>query len=126
MIKMGHGGKQITDTIVMFITKHMMRIHTVEKPGFINMLKVLDPKYVLPSHKYFFEVALQLLYNNTRQRIASELEDDMSYYSATTNLWSSRTMQPYMSLTVHFVNNSWVLRSVCLQPTYFPEDHMGE
>ena len=35
-------------------------------------------------------------------------------------------MQPYMSLTVHFINNDWTLRSVCLQTAYFPEDHTGE
>ncbi|XP_028298772.1 zinc finger BED domain-containing protein 4-like [Gouania willdenowi] len=34
-------------------------------------------------------------------------------------------MQPYMSLTVHFIDN-WTLRSVCLQTAYFPEDHKGE
>ncbi|KAJ4944320.1 hypothetical protein JOQ06_012864, partial [Pogonophryne albipinna] len=35
-------------------------------------------------------------------------------------------MQPYMSLTVHFINNDWILRSVCFQTAYFPEDHTGE
>ncbi|KAK1904230.1 Zinc finger BED domain containing protein 1 [Dissostichus eleginoides] len=86
------------------------------------MIKVLDPRYVLPSRKFFSEVALPQLYNSTRQRVAKELEE-VSFYSATTDLWSSRTMQPYMSLTVHFINNDWTLRSVCLQTAYFPEDH---
>ncbi|KAJ4946777.1 hypothetical protein JOQ06_008823 [Pogonophryne albipinna] len=103
----------------------MVPIYTVEKPGFINMIKVLDPRYVLPSRKFFSEVALPQLYNSTRQRVAKELEE-VSFYSATTDLWSSRTMQPYMSLTVHFINNDWTLRSVCLQTAYFPEDHTGE
>ncbi|XP_061592770.1 zinc finger BED domain-containing protein 4-like [Cololabis saira] len=35
-------------------------------------------------------------------------------------------MQPYLSLTVHFVNDNWVLRSVCLQTAYFPDEHKGE
>lgn len=35
-------------------------------------------------------------------------------------------MQPYMSLTVHFINNNWDLRSACLQTAYFPDDHKGE
>ncbi|XP_076841981.1 E3 SUMO-protein ligase ZBED1-like [Brachyhypopomus gauderio] len=110
----------------MFIAKDMVPIHTVEKPGFVNMLKVLDQKYVLPSRKYFSEVALPQLYNTTRQKISRELEEDVSYYSATTDLWSSRTLQPYMSLTVHFINDTWALRSICLQTAYFPEDHKGE
>ncbi|KAJ4944601.1 hypothetical protein JOQ06_013144 [Pogonophryne albipinna] len=103
----------------------MVPIYTVEKPGFINMIKVLDPRYVLPSRKFFSEVTLPQLYNSTRQRVAKELEE-VSFYSATTDLWSSRTMQLYMSLTVHFINNYWIRRSVCLQTAYFPEDHTGE
>ncbi|XP_076137121.1 E3 SUMO-protein ligase ZBED1-like [Alosa pseudoharengus] len=117
--------KAITDAVAMYIAKDMVPIYTVEKPGFINMIKVLDPRYVLPSRKFFSDVALPNLYNSTRQRVTKELED-VSFYSATTDLWSSRTMQPYMSLTVHFINNDWTLRSVCLQTAYFPEDHTGE
>lgn len=39
----------------------------------------------------------------------------MSYYSATTDMWSSRTMQPYTSLVMHIVNSVWTLQSICLQ-----------
>ncbi|KAK0153618.1 Zinc finger BED domain-containing protein 1 [Merluccius polli] len=40
-------------------------------------------------------------------------------------MWSSRTTQPYMSLTIHFIKG-WELKSRCLQTSYFPEDHTGE
>lgn len=115
----------ITDAVAMYIAKDMVPIYTVEKPGFIHLLKVLDPRYVLPSRKYFSDVALPQLYNSTRQRIAAEL-DGVSFYSATTDLWSSRVMQPYLSLTLHFINDDWTLRSVCLQKAYFHDEHKGE
>ncbi|CAM4533447.1 unnamed protein product [Leuciscus chuanchicus] len=89
------------------------------------MLKVLDARYVVPSRKYFADVALPHLYNTTREKIRSELEE-MQFYSATTDLWSSRTMQPYLSLTVHYINTSWTLRSICLQTAYFPDNHTGD
>ncbi|XP_076880239.1 E3 SUMO-protein ligase ZBED1-like [Brachyhypopomus gauderio] len=38
----------------------------------------------------------------------------------------SRTIQPYMSLTVHYIDEDWKLQSACLQTCYFPEDHTGE
>lgn len=121
--KKGPRWKAITDSVAKYIAKDMVPIYTVEKPRFIDMIKVLDPRYVLPSRKYFAEVALPHLYNSTREKIARELEG-VSFYSATTDLWSSRTMQPYMSLTVHFIEN-WTLRSVCIQTAYFPDDHKG-
>lgn len=113
------------DAVAMYIAKDMVPIYTVEKPGFIHLLKVLDPRYVLPSRKYFSDVALPQLYNSTRQRIAAEL-DGVLFYSATTDLWSSRVMQPYLSLTLHFINDDWTLRSVCLQTAYFHNEHKGE
>ena len=96
--KKGPQCKAITDAVAKYIAKDMVPIYTVEKPGFIDMLKVIDPRYVLPSRKYFAEVALPRLYNGTREKIARELEG-VSFYSAITDLWSSRTMHPYMSLT---------------------------
>lgn len=123
--KKGARWKAITDAVAMYIAKDMVPIYTVEKPGFIHLLKVLDPRYVLPSRKYFSDVALPQLYNSTRQRIAAEL-DGVSFYSATTDLWSSRVMQPYLSLTLHFINDDWTLRSVCLQTAYFHNEHKGE
>lgn len=89
------------------------------------MLRVLDARYTVPSRKYFSDVALPQLYNATRQKITRELKD-IDFYAATTDLWSSRTMQPYMCLTVHYIDENWNLRNVCLQTAYFPEDHTGE
>lgn len=123
--KKGARWKAITDAVAMYIAKDMVPIYTVEKPGFIHLLKVLDPRYVLPSRKYFSDVALPQLYNSTHQRIAAEL-DGVSFYSATTDLRSSRVMQPYLSLTLHFINDDWTLRSVCLQTAYFHDEHQGE
>lgn len=123
--KKGARWKAITDAVAMYIAKDMVPIYNVEKPGFIHLLKVLDPRYVLPSRKYFSDVALPQLYNSTHQRIAAEL-DGVLFYSATTDLWSSRVMQPYLSLTLHFINDDWTLRSVCLQTAYFPDELKGE
>ena len=44
-------------------------------------------------------------------------------FSLTTGLWSSATMAPYMSLTVHFIDQDWKLVSKCLQTSFLPEDH---
>ena len=31
-----------------------------------------------------------------------------------------------MSYTVHYINNDWELKVVCLQASFAPEDHTGE
>lgn len=56
MARKSPGGKQ--NSVAKYIARYMVPIYTVEKPEFINMLKVLNPRYVLQSRKYFAEVAL--------------------------------------------------------------------
>ena len=33
-------------------------------------------------------------------------------------------MKPYLSYTVHYIDDQWALQSYCLQTLYLPEDHM--
>ena len=100
-------------------------IYTVEKAGFQHLLNTLDPRYKLPGRKHFGEVVLPRLYNTTRSKVTKKLED-VQFFSATTDLWSNRTMQPYLSLTVHFITDDWCLENACLQMSFFPSDHTGE
>ena len=41
-------------------------------------------------------------------------------------MWSSIGLKPYMSYTIHFIDNGWTLQSRCLQAQFFPESHTGE
>ena len=81
--------------------------------------------YGLPSRKYFTEEALPWLYTATRERVADKLAS-VSYFSTTVDLWSSRTLKPYLRLSVHYINEDWKLKNVCLQMSYVPDDHTGE
>ena len=103
----------------------MMPIYTVEKSGFQQLLKDFDPKYQLPSRKYFSQQAIPKLYNETRETILQQLES-AEFFSATSDMWSSNTMEPYMSYTVHFIDSDWKLQSRCLQTLYTPADHTAE
>ncbi len=63
------------------------------------------------------------------QQHRANLEVDLAtipHFAATTDTWFSRSMEPYLSLTVHFISDDWVLRSHCLQTSYFPDDHIGK
>lgn len=118
-------GKMITNSVTSFIARSMLPIQSVEKDGFQEMLQTLDPRYNLPSRRYFSETALPKLYESCRQTLSHKLQK-VTYYATTSDLWSSRTSEPYLSLTIHFVDEEWQLQSFCLQTSYFPEDHTGE
>ena len=40
-----------------------------------QMLERFDPKYMLPTHKYFSKVAIPSLYVRTRETVTSELSE---------------------------------------------------
>lgn len=103
----------------------MMPIYSVSKEGFQKMIRTLDKRYQLPSRNYFSQVAIPELYVKCRSEVQLEITA-VKFFSITTDLWSSRTTEPYISLTVHFVDDESVLKSCCLQTSYFPDDHTGQ
>lgn len=117
--------KDITKSITIHICKDMVPIQTVEKPGFTAMIKTLEPRYILPTRKYFSIKEIPQLYSEIRDQVQSEIANVTSF-STTTDMWSSRTSEPYMCLTVHYIDAEWRLHTKCLQTSYFPEDHTGE
>ena len=74
----------------------------------------MDPQYDLPSSKYFLKIAIPLLYEETRQKLACDLKE-VGFFLATTDMWSSITGEPYLSYTVHYISPEWKLETKCLQ-----------
>ncbi|XP_056383565.1 E3 SUMO-protein ligase ZBED1-like [Hyla sarda] len=116
---------EITNAITIHLAKDMVPLSTVEKDGFREMIKTLDSRYVLPSRRYFSQTAIPALYLKHRTKLEADVAT-IPHFSATTDLWSSRSMEPYLSLTVRFISDDWVLHSRCLQTSFFPDDHIGE
>lgn len=117
--------KDITNAIAYCIGKDMLPISTVENEGFKKLIGVLDPRYELPGRKHFSLTALPQLYAECREMVERQLQT-VSFFATTSDMWSSRTSEPYMSLTIHFIDKDWNLQSKALQTAYFPEDHKGE
>ena len=91
--------KNITNAITMYLAKDMVPIYTLEKPGFKQLISMLDKQFELPSRKYFTKTAILTLYNTTRDIVATEISD-VRYFSANTDLWSSEGMKPYLPYTI--------------------------
>ncbi len=128
MQKYEQGGKQwqkLTNSITNCLAKDMMPLYTVERSGFKQLLNDFDPKYDIPSRKYFSQQAIPKLYNKTKEGVLWQLQN-IEFFSATSDMWSSNTIKPYMSYTVHFIDSDWKLQSKCLQTLYVPEDHTAK
>ena len=89
------------------------------------MLSVFDKKYDLPCRKYISNTAIPKLYSSTKEVLEQELKE-VEFFAATTDLWSSTGLMPYLSYTVHFINKSWELKVRCLQTVFMPNNHTDE
>ena len=116
---------ELTEAVTYYIAKDAVPIRTVEKSGFKKLVKKFDSRYELPSRKYFSQRALPNLYTSVKEKLMKDLSS-VRFYSATTDLWSSSGMTPYISYTVHYIDKEWFLQSKCLQTQFIPEDHTGE
>lgn len=69
--------------------KGTARVSVVEMPGFRNLIKTLDdPKDDLPD---LVEKVLPEFYMSVREKLTNE-----THFSATMDLWSSRTCEPHL------------------------------
>ncbi|XP_038155642.1 E3 SUMO-protein ligase ZBED1-like [Cyprinodon tularosa] len=117
--------KELTEAVAFCLAKDMLPLQSVEKEGFRRMVHKMDTRYKMPSRKYFSKTALPKMYDECRDGLQAKLST-VTFFASTTDMWSSRATEPYISLTVHYITDDWSLNSNCLQTSFFPEDHTGE
>ena len=120
----GKKWKELTDSITHCIAKDCLPINIVEGVGFKKMIHAFDSRYELPSRNHFSRIALPALCVSVKQKLKQDISTQQ-YFSATTDMWSSVGMQPYMSYTIHYIDGNWEFQNKCLQTQFFPEDHTG-
>ncbi|XP_057694544.1 E3 SUMO-protein ligase ZBED1-like [Corythoichthys intestinalis] len=116
---------EITDAIAYYLAKDMCPIDTVSNEGFIKMIKTLDNKYTIPPRNFFSKMALPTLYQKCRGKIEKDILN-VDFFAVTTDIWSSRAMEPYLSTSIHFIDGDFEMKSWCLQTSFFPQDNTGE
>ena len=64
-------------------------------------------------------------YHKVHADIQKEVAGKDFLFSATADLWSSVTTEPYLSYTIHYIDKDWMLRSYCFQAHFMPKSHTG-
>ena len=76
----------------------------MEEVGFRRLVETLNPRYEIPSPKYFSNTTIPALFEKTRERVVVEITS-ARYYSATTDMRVSSMMEPYLSYSIHFIDS---------------------
>ena len=116
--------KQVTDAVVMFVATDLMPLSLVDSDRFCDILRQLDPRYVVPSRKQLSTRLLGNMAATTRQRVMDKLGQAQSV-CLTIDLWSNRQMRGFIGITGHFILN-WTMESVMLACKRFTGRHTAE
>ena len=115
---------QLTQSVCYFIAKDMQPIDTVNDTGFRKMLKKFEPRYIPPDWKTISSKYLPQMFETAKDRVKNLL-NHATYYACTTDLWTSRAQHAYISLTVHYISEDFVLQSHLLETKEFSDSHTG-
>lgn len=85
----------------------------VEDEGFINFVSGLDPAYKLPNRKTLSKYLLPNEYLDAVNKI-NKILSGVNKICLTTDTWTSSSTQNYMSLTAHFIDTNWEIKSILI------------
>ncbi|XP_025425945.1 zinc finger BED domain-containing protein 4-like [Sipha flava] len=106
------------------IVKEYQPFSVVEDEEFRNLIKMLCPTYIIPK---ITQSLLPQMFDMTIECVKDRLKN-VEAVCLTTDGWTSRTNQSFISLTAHFIDpkNETVVSSVLLDCIEFGEKHTSE
>jgi len=108
-----------------FVARDMQPISSVDSSRFQQLLQYMEPGYKLPSC-LFLTTTFHRLYSSLKEKILEIMASPEVYVALTTDLWTSQSVQSYLTITAHYINSKWELESKVLQTREMKERHTGE
>ena len=97
----------------------------VEDVGFKSLVGLLEPRYIMPSRKYFSEKIIPDMYITVRARVQSEIYE-ARFICLTTDTWTARhSTESFISLTAHWINENFARKYAVLHCEHFTGKHTG-
>ena len=123
-----HRVHQITKAVVYHLVKDMRPYSTIDRPGFRNLLHVMEPRYTPPTRKTISAQIIPSWHNIEKENLRASLEN-VTAVGLTSDGWTSRSTDPYLTITAHYIDKTgsdWTLKSKVLQTEIIVGSHTGE
>jgi hypothetical protein len=117
--------KLITDKITRMICRDIQPFSVLEDKGFRDVIKTAEPRYVMPSRKTFTNELIPQLYSETVAAVKSDMSNAVCI-AVTTDGWTSRANNSYLSYTAHFLTENFEPRNYCLNVENVDESHTAQ
>ncbi|XP_052126121.1 E3 SUMO-protein ligase ZBED1-like [Frankliniella occidentalis] len=114
----------VTQAIAGLIAACQLPISIVDSEGFTNFMKVLEPSYKVPCATTMRK-RLHELFCQVRENVQVAL-NELDFISLTTDCWTSRALDSYISLTAQAITKTWELRRYTLCTEGMDVNHSGD
>lgn len=112
----------ITEKIALMLCKDLQPYSIVEDEGFRAVLQAAEPRYVIPARKTFSDTIIPNLHKTSIEAVKEEVKSAVGL-SITTDAWTSRSNQSYISYTAHFLTQDFSMKNYCLKVEHSDERH---
>ncbi|KAL4481028.1 hypothetical protein ABPG72_001097 [Tetrahymena utriculariae] len=113
---------RITIAIARFLFKDMKSLNTNESEGFLNIIKILEPRYTIPSSASFRNIYFPDLYSSMKSYAQKELQEQ-SGISITIDYWSNKSQKEFLTITSHFIDNQFQIRNYVISTEHETQEH---
>ena len=127
-----HGGRvwprettSIDGALVSMLVADFQPASIVENEGFLRFLKAIDQRYQPPSRRTLMRDHLPQLYEEKVAELKEKLVS-IEHCTLTTDLWTSNQTMGYLTVTCHFISQSWEIESYVLETTHVDQAHTIE
>ena len=122
----------ISKAIAIFLLKGLHAYDTVSEEGFKHLIWRLEPRYVIPHRTTFSRSIVPKLYEEVRAAQNAYLKRVVNHLQSltiTTDMWTSRAKDPFISCTTQFIDNikeEFSLKHLVIDCKPFPHPHSAE
>ena len=120
--------KAFDDAMVDFLADSGVAFRVAGLPSFKNLINVAN-KRVKVKHPMTYNRMVTVKARNIKKDLVKLLnvaKADFNCVGFTTDMWTSRSGNPFMSLTVHFISKDWKLYRFTPYVAPFPARHTGK
>src|SRR5207248_3279746 len=108
-----------------WIILDMQPSKVVEGEAFQNMISSFDPNLQLPTRNTIRKFIIKS-FEKRKNLIKSYIQNIPGKVSITTDLWSSLKNESFLGITIHFIDENWMLRHFTLDIFKFEGTHTGQ
>ena len=114
--------------LVNWIATSLRPFSIVEDSGFrdlVDFLSNLNKHFLIPGRRKVRD-QIESYGELVRIKMRNKINNDVNYYSTTTDIWSSRTMESFMAITLHALSRDFEMINMTIEIDPLIGRHTGE